>query len=110
MNRYWHYYLPAGDVNLDDFTQFRNGFEGGAAATWLHGDYDYTGSVNVQDFDLLLNGLRGQGYVSSDLMAALGTFVNEHQLNVDLSTVPEPAGIVSIIAGASAFGLRRRRR
>ena len=97
----------SGIVDAGDFGRFLNGFDDGAAPVWVNGDFDYSQAVDLEDFDLFLNGVRGQGYMSSELLAALGEFVDANQLDVDLTTVPEPA-ILPLVAIAG-LALRRRR-
>jgi hypothetical protein len=45
----------SGDVTLDDFTLFLNGYQN-AGTTWLQGDFDYGGVVTLDDFTLFLHG------------------------------------------------------
>jgi hypothetical protein len=53
----------SGDVTLDDFTQFLNGYQTQSPATnnWLNGDFDFSGSVTLDDFTQFLYGLQNQG-------------------------------------------------
>ena len=53
----------SGDVTLDDFTQFLNGFQTQSAATnnWLNGDFDFSGTVTLDDFTQFLFGMQNQG-------------------------------------------------
>jgi hypothetical protein len=101
----------SGTVNLEDFTQFRSGFDHTATAEWGSGDFNYSGGVDVHDFDLFLAGLRGQGYVSSDLFDALRTFTSDNGIDVDLTTaVPEPIALHIVALGAAGVAVRRRRK
>ena len=53
----------SGQVTLDDFGQFLNGFQNQStvAQTWLNGDFDYSGLVTLDDFGQFLHGFQNQG-------------------------------------------------
>jgi hypothetical protein len=50
----------SGNVTLDDFTLFLNGYQT-EKSTWMAGDYDYSGLVTLDDFTLFLKGYQRQG-------------------------------------------------
>jgi autotransporter-associated beta strand protein len=50
----------SGNVTLDDFTLFLNGYQTGKT-TWFNGDFDYNGQVTLDDFTLFLAGYQNQG-------------------------------------------------
>jgi hypothetical protein len=99
----------SGDVSLDDFAQFLDGFDNKAAANWGGGDFNFSGSVDLNDFDLFLSGLRGQGSASQELLDALRTFAKDNGFDVDLSAVPEPVCLHLFVLGAMGLAVRRRR-
>jgi hypothetical protein len=96
-----------GIVDVGDFGRFLGGYEEGAESIWFNGDFDYSGVVDLDDFNLFLDGVRGQGYLTPNLMPALREFLDSNQLDIDLSTVPEPT-VLPLVAMA-AMALRRRR-
>jgi hypothetical protein len=53
----------SGVVDLDDFSQFLDGYQhqGTVTPTWLHGDFDYSGLVDLDDFSQFLFGYQNQG-------------------------------------------------
>jgi hypothetical protein len=97
-------------VDVDDFSNFTSGFNSSATSNWAGGDFNYSDQVDVTDFDLFLAGLRGQGYASPDLFDALRTFTTDHGIQVDLSTVPEPAVLHIVVLGTVGWITRRRRK
>jgi hypothetical protein len=52
-----------GQVTLDDFSQFLNGYQKQSPATnnWLSGDFDYSGAITLDDFSQFLFGYQHQG-------------------------------------------------
>jgi hypothetical protein len=50
-------------VDLDDFSQFLNGYQnpGTVAPTWLNGDFDLSGVIDLDDFSQFLFGYQNQG-------------------------------------------------
>jgi hypothetical protein len=52
----------SGVVDLDDFSQFLDGYQhqGTVTANWLHGDLDYSGLVDLDDFSQFLFGYQNQ--------------------------------------------------
>jgi hypothetical protein len=101
-------YTYYGDADLDgrvdgeDFDDFLHGYEQ-AVAEWVEGDFNYSGMADAEDFGLLVRGLAGQGRgVSGELFNALSDFVRAEGLSVDLTAVPEPAGL-AVVATALVF-------
>jgi hypothetical protein len=99
-------------VGLDDFDRFLRGYHGDSAAAWVTGDFDYSGAVGAEDFNLYLRGLVNQERpnVTGELFAALSEFVRDEGLNVNLSAVPEPSTLGLIMLAASTALLRARKR
>jgi hypothetical protein len=50
----------SGDVTLDDFNQWLDGFQH-AGSTWLSGDFDYSGGVTLDDFNQWLDTFQNAG-------------------------------------------------
>lgn len=113
------YYALPGDINLDGVVNggtsggvptgdvaafvagwgYDNGLQVGTYESWLNGDISRDGKTNVDDFLLLRTALIGGGSGSLSLASLLGGI-----------GVPEPSGIVLVLAGAGWLaGLRRRR-
>src|SRR5205814_6038367 len=98
----------SGDVTIDDFTQFLNGYQTQSAATnnWLNGDFDYSGTVTLDDFTQFLYGYQNQGAPLGALEAAVASAnVSSSQRAMMLSAVqavPEPAtaGALAVVAAA----------
>jgi autotransporter-associated beta strand protein len=106
----------SGDVTLDDFTQFLNGYQTQSAATnnWLNGDFDYSGTVTLDDFTQFLYGYQNQGAPLSALEGAVASAdLSSTERSIMLAAVravPEPGpltllGILTLVATS-----RRRRR
>jgi hypothetical protein len=101
-------------VNLTDVNLINNGgkFGQGAStgATWVQGDYNYSGGVTLTDISLLNNsGLFGKGsYLPVAGLGSLGDgAVGGPPV---LASVPEPATWALAIVGlTAALGLARRR-
>jgi hypothetical protein len=104
----------SGNVTLDDFTQFLDGYQH-AGTDWLHGDFDYSGNVTVDDFTQFLYGYQNQGAslgaLSSELVAAGMSSTDRAVLLAAVEAVPEPTEVtVLALAAAAAVGSRRSRR
>jgi hypothetical protein len=98
-----------GVVDLADFDRFLVGYRAGSgdAATWLTGDFDYSGAVNADDFELFLRGLIHQPapQIPGALFDAISDFARSESLHVDLTAIPEPPAL-----GLFAVALIARRR
>lgn len=113
-------YSIVGDVNLDgivsgdgtgawqndDVTAFVAGwgFDNGAGAgdyqSWIKGDLNLDGRVDVRDFFLLRNALNTE--ISNGVLATLFSGGGQH--------IPEPASLLLGVIAAAFVGLRSRRR
>ncbi len=102
-------YTYFGDSNLDgklnatDYTAIDNGFTLHLAG-WANGDFNYDGSVNGDDYTLIDNAFNTQSSVSINAVSALPA------AQISSTSVPEPATLSLVAAGAAATLLRRRRR
>jgi fibronectin-binding autotransporter adhesin len=118
--RYTYY----GDSSLDgkidlgnDFNLFLQGFLNPQLVTpanaWELGDYNYSGTVTMADFQLFVDGFKGQSGSSLGALdsviesSALLSTVQKESL---LSVVPEPASLGLLAAASCIFAARRRRR
>jgi autotransporter-associated beta strand protein len=103
----------SGNVNLDDFTLFLNGYQNGGT-TWLRGDFDYNGVVTLDDFTLFLYGYQHQGASLAMLEHAVDSIPNLSETDratmlAALASVPEPSGVaVLAVLVASVLSSRRR--
>ena len=98
-------YTYYGDANLDgsvssaDYTRIDAGFlSHGTLTGWANGDFNYDGVVNGSDYTLIDNAFNMQG---ASLAAAVAS------PTLETSSVPEPAGVMVLVAGVL---LSRRRR
>jgi hypothetical protein len=110
-------YTLLGDANLDgkvngaDFTLMATNFNDSVINGWDKGDFDYSGSVNGNDFVLLadnFNQFASQSSADAADLAALSSFAAAN--GISLTSVPEPASIGLLAAGAVAALARRKRR
>jgi hypothetical protein len=101
----------SGIVDLTDIDRFALGYDAVAASDWFSGDFDYNGEVDLVDFDRLMSGLRGQGgeAVTPAMLDALLDFGHAQGVAVDVTWVPEPAGLTAVGALAALLVGRRRR-
>src|SRR4030095_7509676 len=90
----------SGDVTLDDFTQFLNGYQTQSPATnnWLHGDFDYSGTVTLDDFTQFLYGFQNQGAplgaIEAAIASASGLSSSERSMMLAaVEAVPEPTSL-----------------
>src|SRR4029453_1504540 len=105
----------SGDVTLDDFTQFLNGYQTQSAATnnWLNGDFDYSGTVTLDDFTQFLYGYQNQGAplgaLEQVIASATGLSSSERTtMLAAIQAVPEPSALA--VLGLAAFGFTAMRR
>jgi hypothetical protein len=80
-----------GIVNFDDYARIDAGFNNGGD-TWFEGDFDLNGVVNFDDYALI------------DLA------FNTQTGTLRLSTVPEPTGLVTLLAAGFLLNFARQRR
>lgn len=106
-------YSAVGDLNLDgtpggadDIAAFvagwryNNGTGAGTMTSWMHGDLNHDGKVDVSDFLLMRTGISAAA--GAQLAALLGD---------ELTTgVPEPASILLLVVPGAFLVLRGRRR
>jgi autotransporter-associated beta strand protein len=107
----------SGIVDLDDFSQFLDGYQNQSTiqATWLHGDFDYSGLVDLDDFSQFLFGYQNQSApltaLSEAVADASGVSSSDRAfMQAAISAVPEPAVGAAIVASSCGLGLRRRAR
>jgi hypothetical protein len=102
-----------GDVTLDDFTLFLNGYQN-AGTTWVQGDFDYSGVVTLDDLTLFLAGYQQQGaplsQIESMIDAVPMTSAERAAMLAAVAAVPEPSAAATLLAGVGIASLRRRRR
>src|SRR5439155_18530078 len=105
----------SGDVTLDDFTQFLNGYQSQTPATnnWLNGDFDFSGTVTLDDFTQFLYGYQNQGAPLGALEAAIASADissgERAMMLAAVEAVPEPVGVGSLGLLWAGFALSRRR-
>src|SRR5439155_20182190 len=105
----------SGDVTLDDFTQFLNGYQTQSAATnnWLHGDFDYSGTGTLDDFTQFLYGYQNQGAPLGALEQAIASAnlgsAERAMMLAAIDSVPEPVGVGSLGLLWAGIALSRRR-
>jgi hypothetical protein len=101
-----------GVTTLDDFTLFLRGYQN-AGTTWFKGDFDYSGTVTLDDFTLFLLGYQQQGAALGDLEALIDSVpmssAERAAMLAAVGAVPEPAGVVVVMAGCLALRRRARR-
>jgi autotransporter-associated beta strand protein len=112
-------YTLLGDANLDDkvngadFTLMAANFNDSVTAGWDKGDFNYSGTVNGDDFVLLadnFNDFASQSAVAAADLAALDSFAASNGININLTSVPEPATAAVLLTGMGILGTRRRRK
>jgi fibronectin-binding autotransporter adhesin len=115
-------YTYNGDSSLDgkvdlgnDFNLFLQGFLSPqsvtAANAWELGDYNYSGAVTTDDFQLFVDGFKTQGGNLGALDSVIGSsaLLSTVQKSALLSVVPEPS-TMAVLAMAGAGLMTRRRR
>jgi len=112
-------YTLLGDANLDgkvngsDFTLMAANFNDSVTAGWDKGDFNYSNTVNGDDFVLLadnFNQFASQSAVASADLAALDSFAASNGIDINLTSVPEPATAAILLTGMGILGIRRRRK
>jgi len=89
-----------GKINADDYGRIDFAVPLGIAG-WSNGDFNYDGKINVDDYGIIDFNVAIQGPpFSTGTMAQLS----------GVATVPEPAAVVVMLAGAIGVGAGRRRR
>jgi hypothetical protein len=110
-------YTLLGDANLDgkvngtDFNLLAANFNQAVTNGWDEGDFNYDGKVNGNDFVLLadnFNQFASQSAVSAADLAALDNFAIAN--GISLTSVPEPASLLSLVFVAAMTTHRRKRR
>jgi autotransporter-associated beta strand protein len=92
-----------GQVDSSDYARIDSGYlSNGTLTGWYNGDFNYDGAVNGSDYTLIDNTFNQQ---VASLAAAVATQTTEID---SVTSVPEPAGLTSLLTGALL--LRRRRR
>jgi PEP-CTERM motif len=98
-------FLFAGDTNdsgaVDDtdFQTFESNYGATSGATWNLGDFDYNGTVDANDFRLLIAGMLASGQTPGPDVVAFGNSIG----------VPVPEPTTLSILGLAGLGLLRRR-
>jgi fibronectin-binding autotransporter adhesin len=115
-------YTYYGDTNLDgkvdgsDYSRIDASFlseqtNGGSISGWSNGDFNYDGVINGSDYTLIDNAFNTQGAViASELAGPDALATAEFANGSTASSVPEPATLSLLLAGAWMGSLGRRRR
>jgi len=119
----------SGQVTLDDFFNFNDGFTGAAPASWFNGDYDYSGTVTLDDFFLFNDNFTAtqpplrdaalteqlNAFAAGQVLGGAGSDAGAGNLGdaavtAGQTVVPEPGSVGLLAAGALGLLSRRRRR